>query len=321
MKVLIADDDDVLRHILQTQLTKWGYDVVEARNGLEAWRLLNGNDAPKLAILDWIMPGMDGVEVCKEIRKREDHPYIYLLLLTAKHKKEDVIAGMEAGADDYIAKPFEPQELKVRLRAGRRILDLQAELLSARETLRYQATHDCLTGLLNRSATIEALRNELDRASRQESPVCLMLGDIDHFKIINDTYGHTVGDAVLCEAAQRMRSSLRTYDSVGRYGGEEFLFVLPGCDVQNARSQAERILAAITSRPIELPRVAIPITLSIGVLVKYNVTVNDLESLIQAADSALYAAKIQGRNRVVLSETCEAPLKSIPAVAVFQPRA
>ena len=260
MKVLIADDDDVLRHILQTQLTKWGYDVVEARNGLEAWRLLHGNDAPKLAILDWIMPGMDGVEVCKEIRKREDHPYIYLLLLTAKHKKEDVIAGMEAGADDYIAKPFEPQELKVRLRAGRRILDLQAELLSARETLRYQATHDCLTGLLNRSATIEALRSELDRASRQGSPVCLMLGDIDHFKIVNDTYGHTVGDAVLCEAAQRMRSSLRTYDSVGRYGGEEFLFVLPGCDVQNARNQAERILAAITSQPIELPRVAIPIS-------------------------------------------------------------
>jgi len=321
MKVLIADDDDVLRHILQTQLSKWGYDVVEARNGLEAWRLLHGNDAPKLAVLDWIMPGMDGVEVCKEIRKREDHPYIYLLLLTAKHKKEDVIAGMEAGADDYLAKPFEPQELKVRLRAGRRILDLQAELLSAREILRYQATHDCLTGLLNRSATIEALRNELDRASRQGSPVCLMLGDIDHFKNINDTYGHAVGDAVLCEAAQRMRSSLRTYDSVGRYGGEEFLFVLPGCDVQNARNQAERLLTAITGPPVELPRITISFTLSFGVVVKYNVAVEDLESLIQSADAALYEAKLQGRNRVVLSGTCESPLKTVPAVAVFQPRA
>jgi two-component system cell cycle response regulator len=321
MKVLIADDDDVLRHILQSHLTKWEYDVLEARNGLEAWRLLHGNDAPRLAILDWIMPGMDGVEVCKEIRKREDHPYIYLLLLTAKQKKEDVIAGMEAGADDYIAKPFEPQELKVRLRAGRRILDLQAELLSARETLRYQATHDCLTGLLNRSATIEALRNELDRASRQGSPVCLMLGDIDHFKNINDTYGHTIGDAVLCEAAQRMRSSLRTYDSVGRYGGEEFLFILPGCDVQNARNQAERLLAAITSHPVELPRVAISFTLSIGVVVKYNVSVDDLESLIQTADAALYTAKMHGRNRVVLSGACEAPLTAIQAVAIFQPRA
>ena len=321
MKLLIADDDDVLRHILQSQLTKWGYDVIEARNGLEAWRLLHGNDAPRLAVLDWVMPGMDGVEVCKEIRKREDQPYIYLLLLTAKQEKEDVIAGMEAGADDYVAKPFEPQELKVRLRAGRRILDLQAELLSARETLRYQATHDCLTGLLNRSATIEALRNELDRASRQGSPVCLMLGDIDHFKNINDTYGHAIGDAVLCEAAQRMRSSLRTYDSVGRYGGEEFLFILPGCDVQNARNQAERLLAAITSCPVELPRVAISFTMSIGVVVKYNVTVDDLESLIQAADSAMYTAKVHGRNRAVLSGASETPLKAIQSVAVFQPRA
>ena len=321
MKLLIADDDDVLRHILQSQLTKWGYDVIEARNGLEAWRLLHGNEAPRLAVLDWIMPGMDGVEVCKEIRKREDQPYIYLLLLTAKQEKEDVIAGMEAGADDYVAKPFEPQELKVRLRAGRRILDLQAELLSARETLRYQATHDCLTGLLNRLATIEALRNELDRASRQGSPVCLMLGDIDHFKNINDTYGHAVGDAVLCEAAQRMRSSLRTYDSVGRYGGEEFLFILPGCDAQNARNQAERLLAAITRCPVELPRVAISFTMSIGVVVKYNVTVDDLESLIQAADSAMYTAKVHGRNRAVLSGASETPLKAIQAVAVFQPRA
>ena len=321
MKVLIADDDDVLRHILLSHLTKWGYDVTEARNGLEAWRLLHGNDAPSLAVLDWIMPGMDGIEVCREIRKREDRPYTYLLLLTAKQTKEDVIAGMDAGADDYIPKPFEPQELKVRLRAGQRILDLQAELLSARESLRYQATHDCLTGLLNRSATLEALRNELDRASRQGSPVCLMLGDIDHFKNINDTYGHAVGDAVLCEAAQRMRSSLRTYDSVGRYGGEEFLFVLPGCDVQNARNQGERLLTAITSRPVELPRVAVSFTLSIGIVVKYSVSVDDLESLIQAADSALYTAKAHGRNRVVLSGTTEPPVKTIQAVAAFQPRA
>ena len=321
MKVLIADDDDVLRHILLSHLTKWGYDVTEARNGLEAWRLLHGNDAPSLAVLDWIMPGMDGIEVCREIRKREDRPYTYLLLLTAKQTKEDVIAGMDAGADDYIPKPFEPQELKVRLRAGQRILDLQAELLSARESLRYQATHDCLTGLLNRSATLEALRNELDRASRQGSPVCLMLGDIDHFKNINDTYGHAVGDAVLCEAAQRMRSSLRTYDSVGRYGGEEFLFVLPGCDVQNARNQGERLLTAITSRPVELPRVAVSFTLSIGIVVKYSVSVDDLESLIQAADSALYTAKAHGRNRVVLSGTTEPQVKTIQAVAAFQPRA
>ncbi|MGA2263033.1 MAG: diguanylate cyclase [Acidobacteriota bacterium] len=321
MRVLIADDDDVLRHILEVSLLKWGYDVVVARNGIEAWRLLQGDDSPRLAILDWIMPGMDGVEVCKEIRKREDRTYTYLLLLTAKHKKEDVIAGMEAGADDYIAKPFDSQELKVRLRAGRRILDLQAELLSARETLRYQATHDSLTGLLNRSAAIDALRNELERANRQSVPLCLMLADFDHFKDINDTYGHSIGDAVLCEAARRMRSSVRTYDSLGRYGGEEFLFILPGCDADDARTQAERLQTCITSTPIELPHVTISFTISIGIVVQYSTTVADLDFLIQAADAALYAAKMQGRNRVVLSGSSMPAPKSIPTPTLLEPRA
>ena len=319
MKVLIADDDDVMRHILQAKLAKWGYDVLEARNGIEAWRMLHGNDAPKLAILDWMMPGMDGVDVCKEIRKREDHPYTYLILLTAKHRKEDVVAGMEAGADDYIAKPFDSQELKVRLRAGRRILDLQAELMAARESLRYQATHDCLTGLLNRSATMDALRSELERAGRQGSPLCLMIGDIDHFKNINDTHGHTIGDAVLCEAARRMRSSLRAYDTVGRYGGEEFLFVMPGCDVYHAQSQAERIQDSITSRPIDLPRVSISLTMSIGAVVKQHIAVEDLDALILAADGALYEAKAQGRNRVVLSGAAPPAAQPASVVAAFQP--
>jgi diguanylate cyclase (GGDEF)-like protein len=302
MRILVADDDDVMRHILEATLVKWGYDVVVARNGLEAWRLLQGNNAPKLAILDWIMPGMDGVEVCREIRKREDRPYTYMLLLTAKHKKEDVIAGMEAGADDYIPKPFDPQELKVRLRAGRRILDLQAELLATRESLRYQATHDGLTGLLNRTAVLEALRNELERANRQLMPLCLMLIDLDLFKNINDTYGHGIGDAVLCEAARRMRSAVRIYDSVGRYGGEEFLFILPGCDAENAKKQAERLKACVTSNAIELPRISVSITISIGVVVTYNAFVEDLDALIQAADDSLYKAKLQGRDRIVFAD-------------------
>ena len=315
MRVLIADDDDVLRHILQTTLTKWGYEVAVARNGLEAWRLLRSDDAPRMAILDWIMPGMDGVEVCREVRRQGDEPYVYLILLTSKQNKEDVIAGMEAGADDYIAKPFDPQELKVRLRAGRRILDLQAELLSARETLRYQATHDCLTGLLNRSAVLGALRNELERAGRQGSPLCLMIGDIDHFKDINDTHGHAVGDGVLCEAARRMRASLRTYDSVGRYGGEEFLFILPGCDPQSARNQAERLQSCITSEPVELPRVTIAFTISIGVAVRYPVAEEDLESMIHTADAALYEAKARGRNQVIVVEpdgTLPVPVAAAP---------
>ncbi len=321
MRVLIADDDDVMRHILEATLTKWGYEVVVARNGLEAWRLLQGNDAPRLGILDWIMPGMDGVEVCREIRKWEDRPYIYLLLLTAKHGKEDVITGMEAGADDYISKPFDPQELKVRLRAGRRILDLQAELLAARESLRYQATHDGMTGLLNRSATLDALRNELERANRQSVPLCLMLSDFDHFKDINDTYGHAIGDAVLCETARRMRTAVRAYDTVGRYGGEEFMFILPGCSTDDARSQAERLLTCITSEPIQLPRVAISFTISIGVVVKYNATVDDLDAFIHSADLALYEAKQGGRNRVIIAGVDGPAPKTGSVLTLLEPRA
>jgi len=301
MKILIADDDDVLRHILQATLAKWGYEVVVSCNGVEAWRLLQGSDAPKLAILDWIMPGMDGIEVCRAIRKRPNEPYIYILLLTAKDRKADVVAGMEAGADDYLAKPFDPEELKVRLRAGRRILDLQSELLAARERLHYQATHDYLTSLLNRAATLEALRNELERAERQRSPLSIVLADIDHFKEINDTYGHAVGDAVLCEAALRMKASVRTYDTVGRYGGEEFLFILPGCDGINAVRQAERLRGCITDHPIEMSRLTISFTLSMGVVARYGGDVEGLDAMIQEADAALYQAKILGRNRVVLS--------------------
>ena len=167
MKILIADDDDVLRHILQATLTKWGYEVTASRNGLEAWEILHGDDAPRLAILDWIMPGMDGIEICRRIRSRPSEPYIYILLLTAKVRKEDAVAGLDAGADDYLSKPFDPAELQARLRAGRRILDLQEALLAAREKLQYQATHDSLTGLLNRAATLDALRHELERADRQ----------------------------------------------------------------------------------------------------------------------------------------------------------
>jgi diguanylate cyclase (GGDEF)-like protein len=315
VKILIADDDDVLRHILQATLSKWGYEVVLARTGLEAWRILEGSDAPKLAILDWIMPGMDGVEVCREIRKRVDEPYIYILLLTAKDRKEDVVAGMDAGADDYLAKPFNPEELKVRLRAGRRILDLQSELLAARERLHYQATHDSLTGLLNRAAALDALRNELERANRQDLALSVILADVDHFKQINDTYGHAAGDAVLCEAARRMKSSVRVYDTVGRYGGEEFLFILPGCAGANAVIQADRLRTCITEHPIELPRQTITFTLSMGVVVRYGGASDDLDTLIQEADAALYQAKILGRNRVVLCGSHEMPPPAEDVVA------
>lgn len=300
LRVLAAEDNPVFQSMLRSMLTKWGYDAVIARDGVEAWNVLRDEDAPRLAILDWMMPGIDGVEVCRRVRNANREPYIYILLLTARTDSQDLVDGMEAGADDYLTKPFNAHELRVRLRAGCRILDLQEQLLHAREALREQATHDGLTKLLNRSAIMEVLRNELARAGREHQPLSLLMLDLDRFKNINDTYGHQAGDAVLRETAVRMRAAGRRYDSVGRYGGEEFLVVLPGCNQGDASSQAERLREAIAATPFGAASQPLWVTISVGVSCGYDY---DAETLIREADEALYKAKAQGRNRVEYSRT------------------
>jgi two-component system cell cycle response regulator len=294
VKILVADDDAVSRRLLEVTLKKWGYDVVVAEDGDKAWEVLQREDAPQLAILDWVMPGMDGPEICREVRALGDQRYIYLLLLTAKSEKEDLVKGMEAGADDFLSKPFDAQELRARLRAGIRILELQ-------ETLRVQAMHDSLTGLWNRAATLDFLRRELNRGKRQGTPVTVVMADIDHFKRINDTHGHLAGDVVLREVAQRLSSSVRGYDVTGRFGGEEFLIVLPGCTIQDAVDKAESLRACINQEPVDTPEGPIPVTLSLGVAVRDGAVKVDPDSLLRAADAALYRAKSGGRDRVELA--------------------
>jgi two-component system cell cycle response regulator len=301
VKVLIAEDDAVSRRLLEAMLTRWGYEVAVTRDGAEAWEVLQGADAPPLAILDWMMPDMDGVEVCRKVRQRGQEPYIYLLLLTTKGRKENIIEGLDAGADDYLTKPFDPHELQVRLRTGMRIVTLQAELIEAREALRIQATHDPLTGVWNRRAIIEMFGNELARSRREELPVAVAIADLDHFKRINDTYGHVVGDTALCEAVSRMRALLRPYDAIGRYGGEEFLIVLPGCTPQDAFRLAERLCIGMSQEPIKIPGGTLEVTSSIGVAASDTIAVLDAMALIRAADAALYRAKAGGRNRVELA--------------------
>ncbi len=300
MKVLLAEDDEISRHILKETLVRWGYEVVTACDGVEAWALLSADNGPELAILDWIMPGMDGIDVCRKVREQLGEPYRYLMLLTSKTQKADVIHGMGAGADDYVSKPFDPQELRMRLNAGRRIIELQGQLLATRESLRYMVSHDSLTGLYSRAEVLEQLRRELDRSGRDRSCLGIILADVDHFKVINDTYGHLTGDVVLVDIAQRLRRAVRRYDLIGRYGGEEFLILMPGCDAADGVGNAERVRASVMCEPVVLPEGDVRVTISAGVACGSFDDATDVNGLIRVADAALYRAKSMGRNQVVL---------------------
>jgi diguanylate cyclase (GGDEF)-like protein len=298
MKILVAEDDLVTRRILAAYLAKWGYETVMVADGQEAWRLLQRDDAPRLAILDWMMPGLDGTAICREVRKLNLQPYIYLILLTARGYKEDLIEGLEAGADEYLTKPFDPYELKARLRAGARIVELQDSLIQAREVLREQAMYDPLTHLMNRRATMDFLVSELGRADRDQNPLSVMMIDIDHFKLVNDKYGHLKGDAVLSEVARRLRISLRPYDVVGRFGGEEFLVVAPGCRHESGLILGERLRAAVGSQCFAVEGLSVKVTISLGVATTLDPEPQEMQALLAAADNALYRAKSEGRNRL-----------------------
>ncbi len=302
MKVLVADDEVVSRRLIESSVRRWGYDVVVASDGIEAARILQEPDAPKLAVLDWLMPGLDGVQLCRQLREQKGESYTYILLLTAKHTQRDVIDGLEAGADDYITKPFDPQELRVRLRTGKRILFLLDELTTTREALRQMAARDPLTSMWNHNSIIDLLASEIHRAQRQGTCVGVVLADLDKFKTVNDTYGHLVGDHVLRQAAAALSGAIRPYDAVGRFGGEEFLIILPGCDRLNAISHAERLRVALqkveVSTPAESP---LHFSASFGVTIVGPDAYGDAETAIDAADTAMYAAKRAGRNRVEFS--------------------
>jgi len=300
-RILVAEDEITFRLMLKTFLTKWGYQVVVATNGSEAWKVLQGEDRPRLALLDWMMPNMDGVEICRAVREKKPDPFIYLLLLTSRDQKQDVVEGIEAGADDYLIKPFDPSELRARIHAGERIIELQDRLIRAQEALRELATHDPLTGLLNRRASFDSLLAELNRGCRTGNPVCLVMADLDHFKRINDTHGHQTGDEVLCEVARRMQSSLRPYDTLGRFGGEEFLLVLPGCKLEDGVKLAERICHLIRCEPVKARNQPIDVSISLGVAVANSPVPAELEALLGSADAALYRAKEAGRNRAEFS--------------------
>jgi len=304
LKILIADDSEITRLMLYHKLSEWGYEIEVANDGEEAWEILCQENPPTLAIIDWMMPNMDGITLCKKIRENIKEPYIYMIILTMRNKKNDLIESMEAGADDFISKPFDADVLKVRLRAGIRILDLHNALISAREELRIQATYDQLTALFNRRAIMDMFNREISRASRESSPIGVLMVDVDHFKKINDNYGHPAGDIVLKEAANRMKDSVRTYDSVGRFGGEEFLVILPKCGMNEVMIVAERLKKSISSQNFDLDNESIKVTISIGAtnIIPDSIKI-DQDFIIQLVDTALYKAKKNGRDRIEFSKS------------------
>ena len=297
MRVLIADDSATSRILLRSALLRWGYEVVVAENGAQAWESLAAPESPAMAILDWVMPHMTGPEVCRKVRETHREPYTYILLLTSKNTKDETVEGLEAGADDYIVKPFDEHELQVRLRAGKRIVDLQMQMMQAREELRERANKDLLTMLPNRPAITAKLSEELSRCHRDHRTVGVILLDIDHFKKINDTYGHFAGDAVLRETATRLRGNMRSYDAVGRYGGEEFLVVLPECDLEQAAIQAERMRHKLHASTMIVDGAEMHVSASFGVTVSDGSERNP-DVFVRVADEALYRAKAGGRNCV-----------------------
>jgi diguanylate cyclase (GGDEF)-like protein len=297
VKILIADDEPVSRRLLEGMLRRLGHEVVAVEDGTQASAVLLAPDGPRIAILDWMMPGIDGLDVCRRVRQRSS-PYTWILLLTSRDSRSDMLAGLDAGADDFLVKPCDALELRVRLRSGERIIALQQHLLETQAALKFEAAHDRLTGLANRGSILDQLDRDLSRSRREKGALSVILADLDHFKRINDEYGHAAGDKVLREVGSRMRTVLRVYDTVGRYGGEEFLMVLPGADLEGALEAGERVRAAIRSTPIHDQGREMWASASFGAASTSTFGFN-ADALIRGADDALYKAKAQGRDRVV----------------------
>lgn len=295
-KVLVVDDEPGIRRVVRGVLEKASCVVLEAENSSEALGIMGAPGAPELAVIDWMMPGMSGLELVVRMRREERGRRPYLIMLTARSSRDDIVSGLESGADDFLAKPFDPEELAARVKAGLRVLEMQRRLCETRRVLEYQATHDQLTGLLNRMAIIGLMEREFSRESRFGEGLAVAICDIDHFKQVNDSFGHLVGDEVLRKISLRLKSGLRDDDAIGRYGGEEFLVVAPGAGRAGAEKLFRRLRESVCSSPVPSKSGPVPVTVSIGVKVRGKEA--GVDEVINAADQALYRAKKDGRNLI-----------------------
>jgi two-component system cell cycle response regulator len=297
MKILIAEDDVTSRTILQSVTQKWDYDPIPADNGKKAWQAMQGEEAPRLAIIDWQMPEMDGVTLCRKIRAVETTDPPYLIMLTSKDDKKDIVNALDAGANDFLSKPYNTEELRARLNVGRRMLDLQTDLKRAYKALEFEARHDPLTGLYNRKAILDILQHLMEQAQSSGSSLWLCMCDLDFFKRVNDTFGHLAGDEVLRSFAALVRSIAGDENPIGRYGGEEFLIIFSGSIEKDVLQKFEYLRKKVADSRVLFEGEQIEITVSIGIT---RLLKNDLiDILLARADDALYRAKSAGRNCII----------------------
>ena len=312
MKALVADSDPDRLRQLEGWLTRWGHEVAPVRNGVEAWHRLEKEREPTLVVLAWRMEGMPGIDVCRRIRLQPELPSAYVLLVADGRASEDLLDGLNAGADDFLFTPLDANETRARIRTGVRIVEIERALKASQDALRVQSTRDATTGSWNRAAILDLLHKEQERARRKSGSVAVVLADLDAFRDVNESLGAPIGDEVLREAARRMSSTLRPYDAVGRYGGEEFLIVLPGSDGLGALTVAERIREAFARRPVTTSAGPVAVTLSLGVASEGGEAATDGNALLRAAESALKRAKSSGRNRTALADDSGIAIDAVP---------
>jgi diguanylate cyclase (GGDEF)-like protein len=302
VRALIADDDRATTAIVANALRGWGLDVDVTYDGASAWQRLNSVDPPAIAVIDWTMPELDGPELCRRVRMTPRLSAMYILLLTARDRRVDLIEGLDAGADDYMTKPVDVDELRARVHVGRRVATLQsdlarrvADLRRAHDRLQQMASTDALTHLYSRRWWFDLARTEFARARRYGGNLSLLVLDLDHFKSINDRFGHDIGDRVLCRFADLLRRTCRQSDIVGRLGGEEFALGLPETSVSQAQSLASRLTDGCRALTLPVGEESVQWSCSIGVT-ELREEDPDVDAVLRRADAALYEAKRRGRN-------------------------